>query len=63
MTMTRETAEALSMFADTNPITDEDRQWLFSQILDAEEREREEAWGDFLEGIWVDPFEQFFGDF
>lgn len=58
MTMNRETAEALTMFADTFPPSDEDAAWAISQVLDAEERERETAWAEYLEGSWVDPFER-----
>lgn len=56
--MNRETAEALTMFADTFPPSDEDAAWAISQVLDAEERERETAWAEYLEGSWVDPFER-----
>ena len=58
MTMTRETAEALTMFADTFAPTPEDVAWHLSQVLDSEEREREAAWAEYLEGSWVDPIER-----
>lgn len=58
MTMTREAAESLTMYADTFPPTDEDVAWLMSHYLDDLEREREEGWAEFLEGTWVDPVER-----